>query len=77
MILLRVLKPLPGRRAGEVVRVEADENGTPLSREWRRRLRDAKTDGCVEVVREVRETAPSAPPPRVAKKGGPPAAEKE
>jgi hypothetical protein len=35
--------------SGEVT-VKCDRNGIPLERFWRNRLRDAKTDNCVEVV---------------------------
>ena len=28
-----------------------DSNGIPVSRFWRKRLKDAKTDNCVEVVK--------------------------
>lgn len=34
-----------------VVTVQADENGLPLESFWRRRLKDAETDNCVEVVK--------------------------
>lgn len=55
MIRLKVNGPLPGYHPGQVVRVETDASGTPLSGYWRRRLEDARVDGCVEVV------APDAP----------------
>lgn len=50
MIRLKVNGPLPGYHPGQVVRVETDASGTPLSGYWRRRLEDARVDGCVEVV---------------------------
>ena len=34
-----------------VVDVKTDSNGTPLDRFWRKRLKDAEIDGCVEVVK--------------------------
>jgi len=43
-------KRVPGFRRDEVVGVDADDEGIPLDRFWRRRLRDAKRDGCCEVV---------------------------
>lgn len=41
---------VPGHESGKVIPVDVCEDGIPLSREWRRRLKDAKTDGCCEVV---------------------------
>lgn len=32
------------------VTVQTDDNGVPLERFWRNRLKDAKTDNCVEVI---------------------------
>jgi hypothetical protein len=32
------------------VSVQVDQNGVPLERFWRKRLKDAVTDKCVEVV---------------------------
>jgi len=52
MMFLRVRGPVPGHRVGDVVRVPTDEEGTPLELAWRRRLQDAKLDGCVEVVED-------------------------
>lgn len=42
---------VPGHPAnGKTVTVPADANGNPADPFWRRRLRDAQIDGCVEVV---------------------------
>ncbi len=41
---------VPGHVPGSVITVPADSHGTPLDEYWRRRLKDAKTDGCCEVV---------------------------
>ena len=51
---IKVLKDLPGASAGRRVKVEVDNAGTPISAFWRRRLLDAKIDGCCELV-EVKE----------------------
>ena len=50
--MLRVLVngTLPGFFPGQVVEIEADEEGTPLDFYWRRRFADAKTDGGSVVV---------------------------
>lgn len=51
---VKVLKEFDGHKAGEVVPVHCDEKGTPLERSWRRRLKDAKTDKCCEIVKKAR-----------------------
>lgn len=43
------------------VTIQTDENGVPLARFWRNRLKDAAIDNCVEVVKpskpvKMRET---------------------
>ena len=50
MILIRVKKPVDGYKEGDEVRVATDDAGIPLARSWRRRLADAKLDGCCEIV---------------------------
>ena len=35
--------------SGEIT-IKTDSNNVPLDKFWRRRLKDAKTDNCVEVV---------------------------
>lgn len=49
-ICIQVNGNLPGYAVGQEVRVAADNEGTPLDQFWRRRLKDAKTDKCCEVV---------------------------
>lgn len=49
---------LHGVAPGNVVTVDTDHEGTPLDRSWRNRLRDSKTDDCVEVVED--EPTPAA-----------------
>ena len=36
-----------GTKAGQTVLLDVDQNGVPLDRQWRRRLKDAKIDGCI------------------------------
>ena len=36
-----------GMIAGQTIMLAVDKNGTPLDRKWRRRLKDAKIDGCI------------------------------
>lgn len=48
---IRVNKgPLLGHPVGSVVEVAAKADGSPAELFWRRRVRDAKTDGCVTVL---------------------------
>ena len=49
-VSIRVNAELPDYPSGSVVHVEVDEEGTPLSHYWRRRLKDAERDGCCEVI---------------------------
>ena len=44
--------PLHGLQPGKVIQIEVKGNGSPKDKHWRRRLRDAKIDGCVEIVEE-------------------------
>lgn len=48
---------LPGYRSGKIIRIEDDGNNPPQpkSNYWRRRLKDAQTDGCCEIVRELED----------------------
>lgn len=58
-IKVKVLSDIPGYAAGVVLNLDADENGTPYSQFWRRRLRDAKTDNCLEIQKEPTKLKPS------------------
>ena len=49
-IRIRVNGSIPYYAVGEIVKVPADMYGTPLDLHWRRRLKDAVTDKCCEVV---------------------------
>lgn len=40
-----------GYTSGQVVTVQVDSNGIPLEQFWRKRLKDALADNCVEVVK--------------------------
>lgn len=39
-----------------VVSVQTDDDGVPLDEFWRRRLADAESDQCVEIVKPVKES---------------------
>ena len=49
---IKLNKPLRGYPAGVKVRIDTDGQGTPLELYWRRRLKDSKTDNCIEVMKE-------------------------
>jgi hypothetical protein len=48
---LKLNQPMKGYEAGREITVQTDSNGIPLEKFWRRRLRDAQIDNCVEVVK--------------------------
>ena len=50
---LKINKSLGEYKADTVVFIMCDEDGTPLRKFWRRRLRDAEKDGCVEWADKV------------------------
>lgn len=50
-IKLKLNEAMQGYEAGRVITVQADSNGLPLEKFWRRRLKDAQTDKCVEIVK--------------------------
>ncbi len=52
------------KRFGDTVKIEVDENNTPLDRYWRSRVRDSKIDNCVSLP-EVKTTST-----KTAKNGG-------
>ena len=39
-----------GYDQGQKVNIQTDQNGIPLDRQWRKRLRDSETDGCIKLV---------------------------
>jgi hypothetical protein len=54
-VQLRLNRDLGGEKAGTVLTLEADTNKTIIKRFWRRRLKDAEIDGCVEIVKAERK----------------------
>jgi len=50
-IQVKVLSDIPGYKTGQIIFVKVDSHGTPLDKFWRRRLKDAKTDNCLEVIK--------------------------
>lgn len=44
---------LQGVKPGGTINVPVAKDGVVKSRYWRNRIRDAKIDGCIEIVKEV------------------------
>ena len=55
---LKLNTPLDGYQAGQTVAVQTDRANVPLERFWRRRIKDAEIDNCVEVVRNTKPSKP-------------------
>jgi hypothetical protein len=52
MIRVKIIKPIADYNVGSTVEVITNINHTPLEKFWRDRLKDAKIDGCVEIVKK-------------------------
>ena len=50
ILKIKINKTIGDYGPGSVVSVDADKEGTPLNNIWRRRLKDAETDQCCEIV---------------------------
>lgn len=50
-IRLKLNSPMAGFKEGQEVTIQTDRSGVPLEKFWRRRLKDAETDNCIEVVK--------------------------
>lgn len=50
---LKLYADLNGHKKGDIIEVK-EKNGYPVDIYWKRRLRDAKTDGCVEIYKEAK-----------------------
>lgn len=59
--------PVHGFRAGQTVTLDVDNNGVPIDRLWRRRVRDAKIDDCLTVAVSPKTEEQSKPKTRTAK----------
>lgn len=47
-----------GFKSGHKVKIAVDDNGTPLDKLWRRRLKDSKIDGCIVLSEEKKQSKP-------------------
>ena len=59
-IKVKINKPVPPHKAGQVVTVFTDEFGTPIKGFWRERFADAVVDNCIEEIKP--ELAPKPKP---------------
>ena len=55
------IKKVFGYTAGVVLDIQIDPSGIPLDQFWRKRLKDAATDGCVEVVKASKKSHKESP----------------
>ena len=66
---LKLNAPLRGNPAGVVINIRTDKKGIPQDPYWRRRLEDAKTDNCVEIVSKPKTTKANTSKVETKKKG--------
>ncbi len=52
---LKINKPVCGYEKGDIITLECNMDKIPLSAYWRRRLIDAKIDGCCEFISTVKQ----------------------
>ncbi len=58
-VKVKINKPFGKYSAGATCTIEVDKKGTPLDPFWRSRFKDARSDGCVEVVKPTRPRKPT------------------
>lgn len=66
---LKLNASLRGNPEGSVVNVRVNKDGVPLDRYWRDRMKDSKTDGCVEMIKETKTPKAKTMVAETAKKG--------
>ena len=54
-ILNKSIHDINGLPGGKTTEIETDKEGTPLDFNWRRRMRDAKIDGLIEIVKSEKK----------------------
>ncbi len=50
---VKILKPFLKYSAGTIIPVKCNENGLPVDRFWRKRIKDAEIDNCIEIVKSA------------------------
>jgi len=63
-IEIKINKAIPDYIQGQIVTVQVDSEGTPLTRFWRDRLCDAAVDNCVEIIKLKSSKKTSAESPK-------------
>lgn len=56
----KINKPIAKHRKDDTVRIKCDLDGVPLDRYWRDRLKDAKVDNCMEMLKDKKKKAGSS-----------------
>jgi len=67
---LLIKKSVHGLAAGSVIKIKVNRNGIPIDPKWRRRVKDAKIDHAVELVKDapaVKKKAKPAIEPKIKK----------
>jgi len=49
---VKINKPIFGHKVGQIIDIKTTGNNIPISIYWRRRLQDAETDNCIEIIKE-------------------------
>ena len=50
-VRVKINIPLKGKKAGSIFLVEFNDKDLPVDRYWRRRFEEAKSNNCVEIVK--------------------------
>lgn len=48
----QVNAPIAGKKPGEIIEIECDNEGLPLDQFWYRRYLDSRIDNCISAVEE-------------------------
>jgi hypothetical protein len=56
---IKINKPLINYKIGQIIDIKTDNSKIPLSLYWRRRLKDAEIDNCIEIVEERKIQSPA------------------
>ena len=51
-VKIKINKPLKNYKVGDIINIEVDANSIPTDIYWRRRLKDAEIDNCIEFFKE-------------------------
>jgi hypothetical protein len=51
-VRIKIKSPLKNYKPGDVLTITVYKEGIPIIRYWRDRLKDAKIDGCIELIQD-------------------------